>query len=1404
MTTGGKGRRFLITVGVSKYRQRAIKDLPGVPRDVQRVRELLGPMGYEVVLADLGVDPSARDVTVGIDRWVAGADLCAEDVVIVYFAGHGIKTMDRHYLLCGDSEPGLSSTALASEDLSRPLMYSAVGHLLVVLDTCYAAEGAGDIAQVAKELARFQRETAGRWMLAAAGGKQKAEENAFVDALAEILARPQAGAHQEFLGVREVTERVNKYFKAHHPGQRARHSTIDSDGYAPFFRNTAYIPDLPANDLDVETLNQLRQRTRGHFDARGRGMDHVGERGDYFTGRTNALAAVTGWLDSMSHDRKARVITGSPGSGKSALLGRVLRLSGGRAVVPLHASRAALEGLVRELATALNLPAGTDRDGLLEALSRRLDPVVIVIDALDEAGTAVDVHEGPEVETEALEGRRIARELLQPLSSMPAVRLLIGTRRPQIKSIGTAVQVIDLDAPAYVKAEDVEGYAFKLLIDGQDPESLSPYRDRPEEAAVVAQGIAARASTSFLVARMTARALVMGQIVVDTTCQGWEEALPQHAEDAFAAYLDRFGRERAKVERLLRPLAYAQGTGLPWSTLWAPLAEALSGLPCPQDELNWLQDQAGAYVVETAAAEGGSVYRLFHETMAEYLRRQHRDPNAHHIIATTLTALVPDEPQTGRRDWQAAHRYIRDHVAAHAAAGGLLDGLSKDTDFLVHASPTSLAPALHGATSRHGRAVRAVYQASIGIHTHAAAPERRHILAVDAARYNQTSLAQELTDGLPWRPKWATGTSVHPALLGTLTGPFGWIYALALADLGHRPHAITVGADSMVRVWDIATLTQRDALTGHLGPVQSVACTPIEGRLHAVTASDDATVVVWDLTTSRRRATLVGHEGPVWAVACTRVKGRPHAVTTGEDATVRLWDLTTGTQQSVLFRQQGVVRTLACTAIDDQPHVLTGGKDATVQVWNLISGSRHRVLTGHKGSVRTLSCTAIDGRPHAVTGGDDQTVRLWDLTDGSMRLSLDGHHAAVRSSSCLTIGGRPHVITGANDAVARVWDLTSGNGRILASHSDPVLSTASAVIDGRPHALTAGGGTSARLWDLGHNDQHTGLAGHSDIVESVACAPVRGRPQLVTGGRDTTARVWDIAAQGLPLRVTRHDDWVRAVACTSSKKKAYAIVAGDSVEVWDLTKGIVLERFRRHTDWVRSVAGIHVDDRLIVVSGGDDAVRVWPVDEWGKDKSAIQPRVLPAMGSVRAVACTTIHKRPHALVSDSNGTIRVWDLSTGGRYADLSGHSGHVEAMSTTTIGGRPHAITAGTDSSLRVWDLIACHERAVLTGHQGTVRALAPLDLGSRPHAVSTGEDRTVRVWDLTTSDLVQTAWLPLPGNALATSDADIVVGMGNEIIVFERQSPVGSSPVGAQRREPGQRHRGLWRILTGSLRRS
>ena len=121
-------------------------------------------------------------------------------------------------------------------------------------------------------------------------------------------------------------------------------------------------------------------------------------------------------------------------------------------------------------------------------------------------------------------------------------------------------------------------------------------------------------------------------------------------------------------------------------------------------------------------------------------------------------------------------------------------------------------------------------------------------------------------------------------------------------------------------------------------------------------------------------------------------------------------------------------------------------------------------------------------------------------------------------------------------------------------------------------------------------------------------------------------------------------------------------------------------------------------------------------------------------GWVWAVGVTPDGQR--AISGGADGTLRVWDMTTGAAAQTLIGHAGGVTALAVTPDGRR--AVSGGDDGMLRVWNLDTSEAERTLDGSIGRVRAVTVMPDGRR--LVSGSEDGILRIWDIDTGTLERT----------------------------------------------------------------
>lgn len=178
------------------------------------------------------------------------------------------------------------------------------------------------------------------------------------------------------------------------------------------------------------------EQLRSHFRPRGRGVLPSSLReGSYFAGRVQVLSELTAWINTEGTDTtRSRVVTGAPGSGKSAVLGRLVSLADaqlrgetpiaqdqalpqiGALCAAVHVRGRTVDEVAAEISRALDIDEST-AGGLLAHLreTREHRATVVVVDGVDEA----------------VDAQRLIVDLLEPLaaaSGRTGIRLLVGTR----------------------------------------------------------------------------------------------------------------------------------------------------------------------------------------------------------------------------------------------------------------------------------------------------------------------------------------------------------------------------------------------------------------------------------------------------------------------------------------------------------------------------------------------------------------------------------------------------------------------------------------------------------------------------------------------------------------------------------------------------------------------------------------------------------------------------------------------------------------------------------------------------------------------------------------------------------------------------------------------------------------
>ncbi|WP_217554029.1 AAA family ATPase [Streptomyces sp. GbtcB6] len=1074
------------------------------------------------------------------------------EALVIYITGHGVgRPSGEHFLLLPKSrEHRLPATAFPTADLITRVLDSDADHVLVMVDSCFSGVLDSELLRRIQALNETRRHLNSLVVISSAnetGTPHPEQFTRFLDAVVTHFKARESGFARSHLSFGELFTAMTGLYEAGVAPEVQflwpRHSLPgrkDHEQPSPCLPNPGYEPQP---DLDSYWLS--RASGRPSHDALGW----------YFTGRTSHVRRMSEFLEEGCG---TLVVTGEAGSGKSALLARVVTLSAPtfrsderyrsliEAIPPdllvpegvVDAAVLARNADVDELAVAL-YTALTDKplaggraitpldqllDHVLATVRQEGRPLTIVIDGIDEA------RHPRWIVTNLI--RRLADQWMD--DGQPAVRMLLGIRSAQAGTVGQLrpsqdrasdlldllVRSTDADEPLRTDtgtAEDLEAYArtlLRTLFDGSDSSERPDPRRLDEVAAALAEVVA----PSFLDTRLAIEALHTRGRLPDPDDPEWRRTLRQGTQELLrqdiAAIRRNTGLAAGHVVHVLRATALAQGAGLPWAEVWPCAVAALAGgdITAPDTVIRGVRESRLNGYLATGVEDDRYVYRPIHERISEVLRENSQlllgaeaTPSASEASAGVREAhrqLADAFGDLQKTDDVPPHPYLRRHLIQHAAAGGVLNDRVIKEKFLPYETSGNVRGAL-GLLSEHAEDTTRLSAWTRIEPFLADAPPLARAESLRFALWESETVAPSSTRGTGSPavghlvPRWKDLT-VPGNVLAREDADVCSLVSFTLRD---GTSLIAVGvADGTVRVWDPSTVTPvGPPIPGHGPFARTLAVVPRPQGDPLLAVGCDSGAWTCD-PLSGQHAPLPVTASVHDMVSFSDQEGMVRLAIATSDGLV-LCDPRTGTVlaggAADADTPAGPVNVLAALSLPGDRALLAVPRADTVDI--LDGASLDPVCTVPVPEERISALALLNtrnGSPMlAVASRASKTVRFWDALTGTER-----RHCTIRQSAgVLTPYHQPDADTllalGADDGAVQLWDPETGE--------------------------------EVCRFPIDHTSAVTGLA----VVRGLGGVSV-----LVSGSLDRTVRVWN------------PEVWTRRTVSSSRSVDGtlFAVLAGSS------------------------------------------------------------------------------------------------------------------------------------------------------------------------------------------------------------------------------------------------------------------
>ena len=342
--------------------------------------------------------------------------------------------------------------------------------------------------------------------------------------------------------------------------------------------------------------------------------------------------------------------------------------------------------------------------------------------------------------------------------------------------------------------------------------------------------------------------------------------------------------------------------------------------------------------------------------------------------------------------------------------------------------------------------------------------------------------------------------------------------------------------------------------------------------------------------------------------------------------------------------------------------------------------------------------------------------RAW-LVAVAARAAGVARHVEFRDHDVAGVGLSPdgtRMVTTALDKELWVTDLAARTHRTFVA-GDTVFQ--SRFTPDNRSLVTSGLEHDIRVWNLDDGTSRR-LAGHDKRIDALVVT--KDGTRAISTSADGTVRVWNVAT-GTSVKLAGSVQRAFTIALSPDEKR-FAAAALQHVQVWDLTTPDAQPRAFELPKPIRGLTFTPDGRELATTDCSAVTIRLTTIES-----GAV--RQLDS-GDIHDTFLTDIAMSPdgtHIAAAGGDGVLRVWELATGKRAANLAAHTGSI---STFGYVDDARVVTCGDDATCIVWELATGTPIARYAGHGAPVinarlsRVHTTLVTGSRDH--------TARVWDV------------------------------------------------------------------------